>query len=103
MMGFPAVDPHGYPIPTADGEVEETVLPSLLDCALNVQLRLARVGDQSRDFLQLMVRRHLQPGSLLCVESRDEAADAVELRLNSGERSSLGFRAASKIFVEGEG
>jgi DtxR family transcriptional regulator, Mn-dependent transcriptional regulator len=100
MLGYPAVDPHGYPIPNANGEVEETVLPSLLDCELNAQLRLARVGDQSRDFLQLMVRRHLRPGSMLFVESRDEAADAVELRLDSGERSSLGFRAASKIFVE---
>ncbi|HEV2851815.1 MAG TPA: hypothetical protein VHC97_03335 [Thermoanaerobaculia bacterium] len=34
-------------------------------------------------------------------QSRDEAADAVELRLDSGERLTLGLRAASKIYVEG--
>ena len=30
------------------------MLPSLLNCELDAPLRLARVGDQSRDFLQLV-------------------------------------------------
>lgn len=103
MLGYPSVDPHGDPIPDIHGQVEEVALPTLLDCALDVSVRVARVGDQSRDFLQLLERRSLKPGTSLRVESRDEAADAVELRLESGERFSLGFRAASKIFVEGTG
>jgi DtxR family Mn-dependent transcriptional regulator len=101
MLGHPSVDPHGDPIPTVHGDVQEVELPSLLHCELGVPLRVARVGDQSREFLQLLEKRGLRPGSLLRVESRDEAADAVELRLDGGERLSLGFRAASKIFVEG--
>jgi DtxR family Mn-dependent transcriptional regulator len=101
MLGYPSVDPHGDPIPDVHGVVEETVLPSLVDCALKVPLKVTRVGDQSRDFLQLLERRGLKPGSLLKVQSRDEAADAVELRLEAGRKLTLGFRAASKIFVEG--
>lgn len=100
MLGYPSVDPHGDPIPDVHGAVEETVLPSLLNCELKVPLKVTRVGDQSRDFLQLLERRDLKPGSLLQVQSRDEAADAVELRLDAGKRLTLGFRAASKIFVE---
>jgi DtxR family Mn-dependent transcriptional regulator len=100
MLGFPSVDPHGDPIPDVHGSVEEVVLPTLLDCELNLSLKVARVGDQSRDFLQLVERRGLKPGSLLRVEGRDEAADAVELRLERGEPLMLGFRAASKIYVE---
>jgi DtxR family Mn-dependent transcriptional regulator len=100
MLGSPAVDPHGDPIPDAYGIVEEVALPSLVDCQLKAALKVARVGDQSRDFLQLVERRGLKPGSPLQVESRDEAADAVELRLESGESLTLGYRAASKIFVE---
>jgi DtxR family Mn-dependent transcriptional regulator len=101
MLGHPSVDPHGDPIPDIHGVVQEVVLPSLVDCGFSVPLRVVRVGDQSRDFLQLLERRGLKPGSLLRVEGRDEAADAVELRLGSGEMVTLGFRAASKIFVEG--
>jgi len=64
---------------------------------------VARVGDQSRDFLQLVNQRGLRPGSVLTVESREEMADAVELRLESGETLTLGSRAASKIYVEKSG
>jgi len=101
MLGYPSTDPHGDPIPDVHGVVEEAVLPSLLDCALKAPVKVARIGDQSREFLQLLERRGLTPGNLLRVQSRDEAADAVELRLEAGRKLTLGFRAASKIFVEG--
>ena len=100
MLGSPSVDPHGDPIPDIHGEFEAMELPSLLTCDLGTPLRVARVADQSREFLQLVEKRGLKPGSRLQVEGRDEAADAVELRLGTGEPLSLGFRAASKIFVE---
>jgi len=100
MLGFPSVDPYGDPIPDMHGVVKEVSLPSLLDCEVKTLMKVARVGDQSRDFLQLVEKRGLKPGSLLRVQSRDEAADAVELRLESGRRLTLGFRAASKLFVK---
>ena len=101
MLGYPSADPHGDPIPDIHGVVEEVVLPSLLACEVGIPLRLARVGDQSPEFLQLLEKRNLKPGSSIQVEGRDEAADAVEIRLDSGERMTLGYRAASKLFVEG--
>jgi DtxR family Mn-dependent transcriptional regulator len=101
MLGYPSVDPHGDPIPDVHGVFEPTPLPSLLTCDLAVPLKVARVADQSREFLQLVERRGLKPGCALRVESRDEAADTVELRLEGGELLSLGNRAASKILVEG--
>jgi DtxR family transcriptional regulator, Mn-dependent transcriptional regulator len=100
MLGYPSADPHGDPIPDIHGVVEEVVLPSLLVCEVGIPLRLARVGDQSPEFLQLLEKRNLKPGSSIQVEGRDEAADAVEIRLDSGERMTLGYRAASKLFVE---
>lgn len=103
MLGRPAVDPHGDPIPDVHGVMAAPERPSLLTCELKVPLRVARVGDQSREFLQLVERRGLKPGSSLRVLDRDEAADSVELRLDTGETLALGFRAASKIDVETAG
>ena len=100
LLGHPSVDPHGDPIPTAAGEVEEPQFPSLLGCPLASPLRVARVTDQGGDFLRLVERSHLMPGSVLQVESRDEAADTVLLRLDGGQPLALGYRAASKILVE---
>jgi DtxR family Mn-dependent transcriptional regulator len=99
MLGFPAADPHGDPIPTAGGVMPEREQPSLLTCALDHEMQVARVSDQSPDFLQLVQRRGLRPGQSLRVLGRDEAADTVELELAGGERLSLGLRAASKILV----
>jgi Fe2+ transport system protein FeoA len=58
------------------------------------------VTDQSVEFLRLVERSRLMPGSRLSVATRDEAADTVDLRLEGGITLSLGHRAASKILVE---
>ena len=102
MLGHPAVDPHGDPIPDAQGQVEEPDLPSLATCAVRRGFRVARVRDQTPEFLRLVERRGLMPGRRVRVEERDPAADTVALVLGGedGERLSLGFRAAGKILVE---
>lgn len=103
MLGFPAVDPHGDPIPDAHGVVRERPLASLLECPPGTPVRVARVADQSPEFLQLVDRRGLKPGSGVTVVTRDTAADTLELELADGGRLALGLRAASKILVESEG
>jgi DtxR family transcriptional regulator, Mn-dependent transcriptional regulator len=99
MLGSPSVDPHGDPIPTAGGLIPEPEQPSLLSCPLEYTFQVARVVDQSPEFLQLVQRRGLRPGQTVRVLARDEAADTVELELGDGGRLSLGLRAASKILV----
>lgn len=100
LLGHPSVDPHGDPIPSVTGEIERFEVDDLLTCAVGTALRVARVADQSADFLRLVERSGLMPGSQLTVETRDQAADTVGLRLDGGDQLSLGFRAASKILVE---
>ena len=100
MLGHPAVDPHGDPIPDARGVVRERPLASLLDCPAGTAATVARVADQSPEFLQLVERRGLMPGREVAVVGRDPAADIVELELAGGGRLALGARAASKILVE---
>ena len=100
MLGSPTVDPHGDPIPSPTGVLAPVQKPSLLTCALAKPLQVARVQDQSPDFLQLVQRRGLRPGQPVRVLARDEAADTVELEVGAGEHLNLGYRAASKILVE---
>jgi DtxR family Mn-dependent transcriptional regulator len=102
MLGSPQVDPHGDPIPTSQGEVSMTEATSLLRCPIGAKVCVVRVTDQHPDFLQLVEREGLKPGSRLKVESRSEAADTVLLKRVDRDELSLGFRAASKIMVSGE-
>ncbi len=103
MLGYPVVDPHGDPIPTAGGEVPQRQLRSLAACQVGDRVRVARISDQSVDFLRLIERNGLKPGSELELLSRDEAADAVAFTVSPGERLTLGSRAAAKILVETAG
>lgn len=99
MLGHPATDPHGDPIPDASGELEEPELASLLFCPVGERLRVARVIDQTPEFLQFLEREGIRPGALAEVATRSEAADTVELCLEDGRTFNLGYRAASKVLV----
>ena len=99
MLGRPAVDPHGDPIPTAGGEVAELELQSLVGCKPGERVRVARIVDQSPGFLQLVEREGLKPGNELVVVAHDAAADSLVLA-GDGVESTLGLRAAAKVLVE---
>jgi len=103
MLGRPAVDPHGDPIPTAGGEVHEPDLPSLLSCPLGRSLTVARVTDQRAEFLKLLERHGLMPGRRVRVDSRDELTETVRVHPEGGEPLQLGFHAASRIDVHEPG
>lgn len=100
MLGRPTVDPHGDPIPTAKGEVPTLDQASLARIEAGETVVIARVVDQSAEFLQLLEREGLKPGSVVQVIEVDRAADSVVLERLEGERFSLGQRAAAKILVE---
>lgn len=100
MLDFPAVDPHGDPIPDASGRVTEKKLPSVLECALDVRMRIERVGDQNADFLRFLESQGLTLGSLVFVRHREPAGETVTIEVKGQERPvSLGFAAAAKIMV----
>ncbi|MFN7942907.1 MAG: metal-dependent transcriptional regulator [Thermoanaerobaculia bacterium] len=100
MLGRPAVDPHGDPIPDSHGALAAAPFESLATCPLARALRVARVADQSADFLRLVERVGLRPGARFKVRERDAAADTVELDFGRGRSARLGLRAAEKILVE---
>jgi DtxR family Mn-dependent transcriptional regulator len=99
MLGRPAVDPHGDPIPDPEGTVPSLEYDSLLTCALDVPLTISRVSDQDRQFLEFAERHDLRPGDVVRVEERDAAGDSVQLRNRHDRLVTIGTRAASKVLV----
>ena len=53
MLGRPAVDPHGDPIPTAEGEVARPDYLDLMSAPTGVALTVTRVADQDAEFSAL--------------------------------------------------
>jgi DtxR family Mn-dependent transcriptional regulator len=100
MLGRPAVDPHGDPIPGPEGTVAQPAYQDLLTCPLHTPLVVTRVANQDADFLRFIENHDLKPGQEILVENRDPVADSVQLCGKDARRISLGARAASKVLVD---
>jgi len=103
MLGRPAVDPHGDPIPDSDGTVNRVRYDTLLTCPLHTAVRVQRVSDQDPEFLRFVERHDLRPGQVIEVEERSDAADSVRLRGAKSRPYTIGARAASKVLVQAAG
>lgn len=100
MLGRPTHDPHGDPIPTAEGMMPTHHHDSLLTCPVGTPLRVTRITDQDPEFLRFVERHDLKPGQPVEVASRDGAADAVTLVGEGRATLTIGARAASKVLVD---
>lgn len=99
MLGRPAVDPHGDPIPGPEGEIARQTYPDLLTAPVRHRLMVTRVTAQDADFLRFVEQHDLKPGQRVEIEARDAASDSVTLRSESGQLTTIGARAASKVLV----
>jgi DtxR family Mn-dependent transcriptional regulator len=99
MLGRPDVDPHGDPIPTAQGKIARQDHPDLMAAPMDTPLVVTRILDQDASFLRFVEQRGIVPGNGVRIESRDAAADSVALRGEDGDVTTIGARAASKVLV----
>jgi DtxR family transcriptional regulator, Mn-dependent transcriptional regulator len=98
FLGHPAVDPHGDPIPAADGSLVETEGTPLPQLGRGQTFRVVRVVDQDPAFLRYLSESGLDlhaRGEL--AENRPEAG-ALVIRLRD-RTVALGHDAADKVLV----
>src|SRR5918995_3123772 len=61
MLGRPKADPHGDPIPDAEGQVKPQEAQTLMTCPIGAPVTVTRVVDQDSAFLRFLDRHHLKP------------------------------------------
>ncbi|OGU09812.1 MAG: hypothetical protein A2W29_05465 [Gemmatimonadetes bacterium RBG_16_66_8] len=69
-LGDPRYDPHGDPIPTATGDIEEAELVSLADAPVGASLELRQVGTQDAARLRYFAEQGLVPGVRVSITDR---------------------------------
>lgn len=98
-IGEPAVDPHGAPIPTREGEVTELRLLRLADLAVGQRARVVRVSDEDPARLRYLAELDLLIGSELMVTQRAPYDGPITLRVGQVERV-IGPALAAQVMVE---
>ncbi len=69
-LGHPAVDPHGDPIPTADGSIEETASTPLSRLDVGDTVEIVRVAEGDSERLRYLATLGLRPGAVVTVLDR---------------------------------
>lgn len=99
LLGHPATDPHGDPIPNARGKLDAQVYASLATCVVGEPLRIVRVTEQSSAFLQFAEQNGLLPGATATVAERSLTAGLITLKKAGRRAPALSLAAAGKILV----
>jgi DtxR family Mn-dependent transcriptional regulator len=86
-MGEPEVDPHGAPIPTRDGAVDETEYTSLADLAVDTPGIVMRVTDEDPAMLRYLAELSVVPGKRVMVKSRAPYGGPITLAVGRQEVS----------------
>lgn len=103
LLGYPTRDPHGDPIPGADGSSEPLSRLLLGDVAPGVPVIMEQVNDSDPEFLRYLDSKGVRPGVELQIVSAP-VAGLLEVSINGGADKggavfSIGQSAAGDITV----
>ena len=101
-LGNPTRDPHGDPIPSAGGEIDEAPTRSLADLEPGERGVFARVSDSNPDMLRYLSQRGIGRGSELEVVEREPFGGPIQVRAG-GRDHALGDQLARAMRIEPAG
>jgi DtxR family Mn-dependent transcriptional regulator len=98
-IGEPTTDPHGAPIPTREGEIDEGTPHTLAELAPGERARVVRVSDDDAERLRYLREVGLMPGAEVVVISRAPFDGPMALQVDGAERL-IGPALGAVVMVE---
>src|SRR4051812_28154422 len=102
-LGDPLHDPHGAPIPTRDGRVEEGALHALAAIGQGERVRVRRVQDEDGERLRYLAELGIRPGAVLRILDKAPFDGPITLWVDDGGGGStraIGVSLAAQVDVE---
>ena len=78
-LGEPLFDPHGDPIPRADGTLPDRPGTPLTEVSVGQRLEVTRVHSQDAELLQYLERLGIKPGVEVAVASREPFGGLLQI------------------------
>jgi DtxR family Mn-dependent transcriptional regulator len=100
VLGHPTVDPHGAPIPTAEGAIDERPLTPLSELGVGDRVCIVRVSDDDPDRLRYLAELGLVPGVVITIERRQPYGGPRSLTLPDAVMRDIGPALGAVIFAE---
>jgi len=99
-IGEPATDPHGAPIPSRDGTLDEPALMPLAAVKVGARVCIQRVGDRDGEQLRYLAELGITPGRQVEVLSRAPFDGPIALRIGRVTKT-IGPGLAKQVLVTG--
>ncbi|HKP15456.1 MAG TPA: metal-dependent transcriptional regulator [Gemmatimonadaceae bacterium] len=103
-LGDPLHDPHGAPIPSREGVVEETTRRTLADVGAGENVRVRMVMDDDGERLRYLAELGIRPGSIIRLLDRAPFDGPITLWVGEGSGGgvtrAVGPALAAQVFVE---
>lgn len=97
-IGEPAVDPHGAPIPTAHGKLEERKDRRLGELAPGESARIVQVEDEEPELLRYLAAMRVVPGATVRCLAKEPYDGPITIRVGS-KNHIIGPPLAARVFV----
>lgn len=100
-LGTPDIDPHGDPIPTAEGIVAPVSALQLTQLTPGTAGIVTRLDSVSAEILQQLTAREIRLGDEIVLVSSNEDSGSLEVAIN-GRRETIARAIAGSIYIDSE-
>jgi DtxR family Mn-dependent transcriptional regulator len=100
-LGQPQIDPHGDPIPSAEGVIKQRDLFPLTELELGIPAMISQLKTSDAEMLQHMLDRGFRLNARVEVVERDPFRGPITA-LVDGKRRVVGYHVADNILVASE-
>ena len=98
MLGNPTHDPHGAPIPTKDGHIQDEKLTPLSDAQVGEKLLVRLVEDSDPEKLRYLAEKGIYPQTVIEVKEVQPFEGPLTLDVE-GSRQIIGHEVSRIVFV----
>jgi len=100
MLDHPTVDPHGSPIPDAEGRFETVMYANLSESQVGKRFELKALSQSTSEFLTYLTERGMGIGSELEILSVEPFDASMRVRLNGQKELVLSERVCQMLLVD---
>ena len=98
-LGFPRVDPHGDPIPDANGKIDISKKINMTALRVNTVSTVASISDHSSEILELLEHKKIAIGTKVEVKKKFQFDNSLEIKINRQPVITISEQLAKNIFV----
>jgi DtxR family transcriptional regulator, Mn-dependent transcriptional regulator len=99
FLGFPEYDPHGDPIPKANGKMAKSFSASLADGKVGGTYRVAAVRDTSSAFLQYLQKLNIRIGTQIKLIEQIAFDQSLVISIDNGEPATVSSKFGENILI----